>query len=39
MSCNKYRSKITTQAKNNSLDYLIDSIVIDINILFVISFK
>ena len=37
-SRNKYRYEITTQPKNNNLDYLIDSIFRNINRLFVISF-
>ena len=36
---NKYRSKITTQPKNNNLDYLIDSTFRNFNRLFVLSFK
>ena len=36
---NKYRSKITTQPKNNNLDYLIDPTFRNINRLFVLSFK
>ena len=39
ISWNKYRSEITTQPKNNNLDYLIDPIFININGLFVLSFK
>ena len=35
----KYRSEITTQTKNNNLDYLIDRTFKNINRLFVISFK
>ena len=35
----KYRSKITTQPKNNDLDYLIDRTSRNINRLFVLSFK
>ena len=38
-SCNKYGSEITTQAKNNNLDYLIDPTCRNINRLFVLSFK
>ena len=34
-----YRSEITTQTKNNNLDYLIDPTFADINRLFVLSFK
>ena len=36
---NKYRSEITAQAKSNNLDYLIDPTFININRLFVLSFK
>ena len=36
---NKYRSEITTQPKNNNLDYLIDPTFRNINRLFVLSFK
>ena len=36
---NKYRSEITTQTKNNNLDYLIDPTFRNINRLFVLSFK
>ena len=36
---NKYRSEITTQPKNNNLDYLIDPTLRNINRLFVLSFK
>ena len=36
---NKYRSKITTQTKNNNLDYLIDPTFRNINRLFLLSFK
>ena len=39
ISWNKYRSEITTQTKNNNLDYLIDPTFRNINRLFVISFK
>ena len=39
ISWNKYRSKITTQPKNNTLDYLIDSTFATINRLFALSFK
>ena len=39
ISWNKCRSEITTQPKNNSLDYLIDPTFRDINKLFVLSFK
>ena len=39
ISWNKYRSKITTQPKNNTLDYLIDSTFTTINRLFALSFK
>ena len=36
---NKYRSQITTQPKNNNLDYKIDPTFRNINRLFVLSFK
>ena len=39
ISWNKYRSEITTQTKNNNLDYLIDLTSSNINRLFVLSFK
>ena len=39
VSCNKYRSQITTQTKNNNLDYLIDPTFRNINRLFALSFK
>ena len=39
MSCNKCRSKITEQPKNNNLGYLIDPTFRNINRLFVIFFK
>ena len=39
ISWNKYRSEITTQAKNNNLDYLFDQKFRNINRLFVFSFK
>ena len=39
ISWNKYRSGITTQTKNNNLDYLIDPLFRNINRLFVLSFK
>ena len=39
ISWNKYRSLITTQAKNNNLDYLIDPSFRNINRLFVLPFK
>ena len=39
MQSNKYRSEITTQPKNNNLDYLIDSTFTTINKLFVDSLK
>ena len=39
ISWNKYRLKITTQPKNNNLDYLIDPTIRNINRLFVLSFK
>ena len=38
-SWNKYRSEITTQPKNNTLDYLIDSTFRNIKRFFVFSFK
>ena len=37
--CNKYRPEITTQPKNNNLNYLIDPTFGNINRLFVLSFK
>ena len=39
MSRNKFRFNITTQPKNNNLDYLIDPIFRNINRLLVLSFK
>ena len=39
ISWNKCRSEITTQPKNNSLDYVIDQTFRNINTLFVLSFK
>ena len=39
ISWNKYRPEITTQTKNNNLDYLIDPTFRNINRLFVPSFK
>ena len=39
ISCNKYRSEITTQPKNYNLDYLIDPTFRNINRLFTLSFK
>ena len=39
ISWNKYRSEITTQPKNENLDYLIDPTFSDINRLFVLLFK
>ena len=39
VSWNKYKSEITTQTKNNNLDYLIDPTFRNINKLFVHSFK
>ena len=39
ISWKKYRSKITTQPKNNNLDYLMDPTFRNINRLFVLSFK
>ena len=36
---NKYRSEITTQPKNNNLDYMIDPTFKNFNRLFVLSFK
>ena len=38
-SWNKYRSEITTQPKNNNLDYSIDPTFRNINTLFVLSFR
>ena len=39
ISCKKYRSEITTQSKNNNLDYLIDPTFRSIDVLFLRSFK
>ena len=39
ISWNKYRSEITTQPKNNNLDYLIDPTFRNINRLVALSFK
>ena len=39
ISCKKYRSEITTQSKNNNLDYLIDPTFSSINVLSLRSFK
>ena len=39
ISWNKYRSEITTQLKNNNLDYLIDPTFRNINRLLVLSFR
>ena len=39
ISWNKYRSEITTQTKNNNIDYLTDPTFRNINRLFVLSFK
>ena len=39
ISCNKYKSKITAQPKNNNLDYLIDPTFINNNRLLELSFK
>ena len=39
ISCNKYRSKITTQTKDNNLDYLTDPSFRNINRFFLLSFK
>ena len=39
ISCKKYRSEITTQSKNNNLDYLIDPSFRSINVLLLRSFK
>ena len=36
---NKYRSEVTYQVKNNSLNYLIDQAYTKVNRLFVLSFK
>ena len=37
--CNKQRSQITVQSNNNNLNYLIDITFINVNRLFVLSFK
>ena len=39
ISWNKYRSEVTTQTKNNNLDYLIDIIFRNISRLFVLLFR
>ena len=39
ISWNKYRSEITTQSRNNNLDYLIDPTFRNINRFFIISFE
>ena len=39
ISWNKYRFEVTTQAKSNNLDYLIDATFRNINRLSVLSFK
>ena len=39
ISCNKYRSEITTHPKSNNLDYLIDPTFRSINRLFFLSFQ
>ena len=39
ISWNKYRSEITTEPKNNNLDYLFDPTFTYINRLFALSFK
>ena len=39
ISWNKYRSEITTQPKNNNLDYLIHPTFRNISVLFVLSFR
>ena len=39
ISCKKYKSKITSQPKNNNLDFMIDPKFRNINSSFVISFK
>ena len=39
ISLNKYRTKITTQLKNNNLHYMTDPLFGNINRLFVLSFK
>ena len=39
VSWNKYRSEITTQLKNNNLDYMVDPLFKNIDRLFVLSFK
>lgn len=39
ISWNEYKTKKTTQPKNNSFNYIIDSTFNNINILFALSFK
>ena len=39
ISWNKYRSKITTQTKNNNLDYVVDPTFGNMYRLFALSFK
>ena len=39
ISCNKYRTEITKQCKNNNLDYLINLTLRNINRSFVLSFS
>ena len=39
ISWKKYRSEITTQPKNNNLDYMIDPTFRNINSLFILSFR
>ena len=39
ISWNKYRSEITTQSKNNNVDYMIDPTFRNVDRLFVLSFK
>ena len=39
IKCNKYRSEMTNQTKNNNLNYLIDPAFTKVNRLFVLSFE
>ena len=39
ISWNKYRSEVTTQTKNNNVDYLIERTFSNINRMFLFSFK
>ena len=39
MKWNKYRSEMSNQAKNNNLNYLIDSTFSSVNRLFVLSYE